>query len=243
MAKEEKNIHAGHRDRLRNKALNSSADNLEEHEILEIMLSFVIPYKDTNPLAHELISVFGSLAGVIDANMEDLVKIDGIGEKTAKYLALQKTFFHAINESKKAAGVIINNTKDAVDYCVKLFDDDAVEKLYLICMNPHNKVIFTKLVSSGDYNKVNIDIKKLTQLALSHNSYRIILCHNHPDGRALPSYEDNKFTRAITMNMYINDVQLVDHIILGKGDYYSYHLSNVMSEYVEEAKKFFDKNN
>lgn len=234
------NIHAGHRDRLRSKALDGELDMLEEHEILEIMLSFVIPYKDTNPIAHELIDTFGSLREVLNSDVDELVKVKGVGEKTAKYLALQKVFFRAMNKFGNNEDLYITNTKDAVIYCKSLLDMVKVEKLYLICLNPKNKVVFTKLISTGDYNKVNIDIKKLTKIILAHDSFRVILCHNHPDGDCRPSFEDNRFTRAIATNMFINNIQLVDHIIIGDKEYYSYNTSGELAKYMIEAKNYLN---
>lgn len=238
MAKE--NIHQGHRDRLREKALHSELDTLAEHEVLEIMLSFVIPYKDTNPIAHELIDTFGSLREVLNSDIDELTKVKGVGEKTAKYLALQKVFYRAMNQFGKNEELYITNTKDAVIYCKTLLNMVKVEKLYLICLNPKNKVVFTKLISSGDYNKVNIDVKKLTKIILAHDSYRVILCHNHPDGDAKPSYEDNRFTKALATNMYINNIQLVDHIIIGDNEYYSYNTSGELMKYILEAKEYLN---
>ena len=77
------NIHKGHRERIRQQTYGNGFAGYSDHQILEVVLTYAIPYKDTNPIAHDLISAFGSLAGVLDAKVDDLVKVKGVGKKTA----------------------------------------------------------------------------------------------------------------------------------------------------------------
>lgn len=82
------NIHAGHRERLKNKFLRFGAEALEEHELLELLLFYAIPQKDTNPIAHNLINRFGSVAGVLKAEPKELTEVSGIGMHAATLLKL-----------------------------------------------------------------------------------------------------------------------------------------------------------
>ena len=89
-----KNIHSGHRERLRNAAAKNGINSLEEHQVLELLLTYTIPQKDTNPLAHSLIEKFGSFKNVLDAKPEALLLVKGIGVKTAHFLSTIKQFFY-----------------------------------------------------------------------------------------------------------------------------------------------------
>ena len=87
MITKDKGIHTGHRGRLREIINNTDATTLPEHQILELILTYVLPQKDVNPLAHELLNEFGSLANVFDANVTELTKINGVGEVVASFLS------------------------------------------------------------------------------------------------------------------------------------------------------------
>lgn len=232
----EENLHDGHRNRLRGLAYNSNFKNIPEHQLLELLLTYVIPRKDTNPIAHKLIKEFGSYSGVLDAKPEDLMKVKGVGEKTANFLVSIKHFFFAYNENKMNKNATILNTLDAVNFIRNFLSGKSNEEFYVICIDNSNKVKLYEHISSGVVNKTNVDIRKIMEVVFKSNSCNVIVCHNHPSGSSKPSYADDKLTKAVLTTLTLNGINLLDHIIISSDDYFSYNRSGTLTKYYEEVK-------
>lgn len=234
-----KNIHSGHRDRLRKLAHNVGLNKMQEHQALELLLTYVIPQRDVNPLAHALINKFGSFSGVLDASKEDLMTVKGVGEKTAYFLSGLKDFFFLYKENKLDAKQTIKNTKDAVDFISHVLTDKLHEEMYVICIDGLNNVKKCELINKGNSNSVSINIRKITEIVLSSNTHNIILCHNHPNGSSKPSLADDKLTKTLLTSLTLNNIHFLDHIIIGSDDFYSYYLSGKLEMYKREIKHLF----
>lgn len=234
------NIHAGHRDRLREKALRNGIQTLEDHEIIEVLLSFVIPYKDMNPASHELLNKFGSIHEIFNMPKDDLVDVKGIGEKTAKYVALLGQFgryFHMLDVKNKK--VVLNNPSLAFHYCTKLVSRLENEELYVICLTADSCVKCSERFSSGSDNELSINTKDVITFALRNKCSNLMICHNHPHGSCEPSKEDIEVTKKLYITLALSGIQLVDHIIVGSnGKCYSFARSTVFAECVELLEKF-----
>lgn len=231
----EENLHDGHRNRLRELAFKNNFKNMEQHQLLELLLSYVIPRKDTNPIAHRLIKKFGSFTGVLDASKEDLVQVDGVGNTTASFIASLKHFFYAYNAGKINSFSKITNVKEAVEYTEKLFKGKNIEEFYIICIDGANNVKVCENISTGSANKANVDIKKVVEIVYKSNATNVIIAHNHPDGTSRPSFADDKLTKAILTTLALSNINLLDHIIISKTDYFSYRNSGLVSRYYKEA--------
>lgn len=228
------NLHEGHRNRLRELALNTNFTNLPEHQVLELLLSYVIPRKDTNPIAHKLIKEFGSFAAVLDANVSDLIKVEGIGNKTANFLVSLKQFFYVYNAGKLNKAQTILNTLDAVNYIKCVLGGKSVEEFYVVCIDNSNKVKLCELISSGVVNKTDVDVRKVVEVVFKSNANNVIVCHNHPTGTAKPSAADDKLTKAILTTLTLNGITLLDHIILSNQDYFSYNKNGLIQKYMQD---------
>ena len=231
-----KNIHTGHRARLRELAKVTEFQNMEEHQVLELMLTYVIPRSDTNPLAHKLINTFGSLAKVLDAKPEELVKVKGIGEKSANFISSLKHFFFAYNKSKLSEVTKINNMQTLLSYVTNLLSGKTNEQFYAIYLENNGTVKRYDLIGSGTVNQTAVSIKKIMEQAISCNACSVVVCHNHPSGKALPSAEDDKLTKAIALSLTLNGVNFIDHVILGYDNkYYSYRQLGLIDKFVANA--------
>ncbi len=124
-----KDIHSGHRSRLKEITAKTGLENMPEHQVLEFLLTFVIPRKDTNPIAHNLIKSFGSLSGVLEASSNDLVKVDGIGKKTADFLSCLPEIFSCYRISKGKEKPRITTTYEAFLYIKPFLQYKSVEEL------------------------------------------------------------------------------------------------------------------
>lgn len=229
------NIHAGHRDRLREKAIRYGIDSLEDHEVLEVMLSFVVPYKDMNPPSHELLNKFGSIHTILTMPKEELVCINGIGDKTAKYIYMLGQFaryFHMFDVKNKK--VVLNNPSLAYHYCSKLVSRLEHEELYVICLTPESVVKCSEKFSRGSSNETALDTKNIIAFAIRNNCSNIMICHNHPQGSCEPSEEDIDVTKKLYISLALSGIQLVDHVIVGNhGKCYSFARSTVFHECLE----------
>ena len=208
----EKQIHANHRNRMKNIFVENGLDAFSEIQKLEFLLFFSIPQKDVNPLAHTLLDEFGSLQGVLDADFDSLLKISGVGKQTALLL---KTF-DAVAKEKPAANstLRLGNTTLAKEYCYNLLKKATIEEFYVICMDETHKVLKTKKINAGSANRVNITISEITKLCFSCNATEIIISHNHPSGNDKFSDDDLTLTHNIMCNCLLNDIRLIDHILV-----------------------------
>lgn len=230
-------LHTGHRQRLRESSYKNNFKNLEEHQLLELLLTYIIPRRDTNPIAHRLINNFGSFKGVLDAKLEDLVKVEGVGNKTANFLVSLKHFFYAYNHGKIQDKTKITTSNDAAEYAKRHFAGKNVEECYVICLENNCKVKHCELISSGSSNKTDVNIRKVLEVGFKASCSNIIFMHNHPEGDPNPSISDNKLTKALVTVLAYNNMCLVDHIIVSQKQYYSYKNSGLLERYRMEFEK------
>lgn len=230
------NLHAGHRERLRNSASINGIEKMQEHQVLELLLTYVIPQKDVNPMAHELINKFGSFSAVLDAKTSDLMKVKGVGNKTAHFLSSLKEFFFVYKQKGKEAKPVIKSTNDAVVIIKDLLEHKPQEEMYAIVIDGLNNVKKIEQISIGTSNATAVSIRKITELVFSSGTHNVIICHNHPMGSYLPSVADDKLTKGLVMALSMNNINLLDHIIIGNNGYYSYNLSNKLQSYISEIE-------
>ena len=211
----------GHRERLRQKFNERSLNAFLPHEVLELLLTYVIPRKDTKPIAWALLRKFGTLANVFDADEKVLKEIDGIGAHSAQFLKLIREVFKLYSLEDVKARPSIRSPQQVMEYCKASLSDHKEEYLELIFLSIRNTVLSTKIVATGVLNQVLISPRQIVEYALQANASRIILVHNHPSGDASPSNEDIKLTQAVVEAAALFEIRIEDHIIVGKGRCYS----------------------
>ena len=238
----EVNLHEGHRERLRKRALDSGLDSFNEHQTLELILSFYLPRVDTNPIAHKLIKEFGSLAKVLEAKSADLLKIDGIGEKCAAFIELVPQILKAYKKSKMQEGALITSPIEVFDYLGEMVKFVPQEEFYLICLDSNSKVLLTKMLAKGTGSQVALNLQQITQTALQTSASGIILVHNHPSGTPDPSAEDIVLTKKIYLALSLNGICVMDHIIISKDDYYSFNKSGLFNNFTKEFNNVLNFN-
>lgn len=222
-----KNIHAGHRERVRSRFLKEGLDNFDDHTVLELLLFNTISRKDTNEEAHRLINTFGSLSNVFDASFEDLCKVKGIGEQSATLIKLVPQIFRKYETDKlNKNDVVLNSAEMVAKYTSKHFKGLTEERLYLLCLDANCKMLSFDLISSGTVNSTPLNNRLITEKTFSSKAASIILVHNHPSGITAPSKSDVNATLDIMAAMKSIGVRLSDHIIIGHGDdYFSFRKS------------------
>lgn len=234
------NTHQGHRQRLRDRVQKEGLENFHDHEVLEYALSFVIPYKDTNPIAHALINQFGSLTNVLEASPEELQKVDGMGEVSATFISSLIKFHSKYELEKVKNQETIINPQDTFEYMYKLLGGKLIEEVYVVSLTPKSKVIRFDKISQGTQAEASVTIRLITDAISKNKSNNVIVGHNHPKGDIHPSEEDNRFTKALVTSLMLNGCNLLDHIIIGDNkEFFSYRISGGIDAYKQEAAKIF----
>jgi len=214
-------VHDGHRSRMRNRFLEHGADTMEDHALLELLLYYACPRIDTNPIAHRLLEQFGGLAQVLDAPVEELQKVPGIGESAAALLKLAPQLARRADIRRSSTDDILNTTEKAGRYLVPYFAAELDEVVYMLCLDAKCKAIGCRLLFRGSVNSAVVNVRTAVEYALRYKATSVILAHNHTSGLAIPSREDEATTRRLYDALAAVDVQLVDHIIVAEGDFVS----------------------
>lgn len=230
------NEHKGHRERLRDRVRKEGLKNFQDYQVLEYVLTFAIPYKDTNEIAHRLINKFGSFYGVLEADEDDLALVKGMGQASAHFVANLRNIFHyyELDRSKVVSKII--GPGEAYNYIKPFLSNKLVEEMYVVCLTPKSKIVSVDKISEGTSNETNVSIRLIIDKMSRTKVSNIIVAHNHPKGKATPSASDDKFTRALTTTLEISGSHMLDHIIIGEGnDYYSYREHAMLEEYIKSA--------
>ena len=212
-------IHKGHRQRLDEKSKLMGMEFLEEHEILEEILFTAIPRGNTNEIAHRLLERFGSIYGVLTADVDLLEDVEGVGHRTAIYLhnlysvcgILERSDFSVSNKN------ILDSDEKIGEYVKSLFYGKVLENLYMICLNSGKQIIRFDKISEGTFDSANIEIQKIVRKAVSINASYVIIAHNHPGGKLSASYADCITTREIKNSLDAVGIKLLAHIICAGG--------------------------
>ena len=213
-------IHDGHRQRVYDRFRKEGLDSFSPHNVLEMLLFYSIPRADTNEIAHRLIERFGSLAAVFDAPESELVKVTGVGERSAVLIKMipQLSRYYMTD---KSADVIINSSRQAGEYLLPRYVGRTVETVMVVCLDNKGKVINTTIVHEGNINVSEVSVQAVASVALQSKASAIIIAHNHPDGVALPSGDDISTTKLICRTLAALNVKVVDHIIICDNDFVS----------------------
>lgn len=214
-------MHEGHRQRLKTRFRKEGLDNFDELYVLELLLFYCVPRKDTNPLAHSLLDRFGDLNGVLDASAAELEKVPGVGENVSTFLTMVKAVnrFYDVNASKKVR--ILRTIEACGEYLIPRFKGRENETVFLLCLDAKCKVLCCKEVGEGSVNSANVPIRRIVEMALGANATTAILAHNHPSGLAIPSDDDVQTTLRLARALESVDIVLADHLVVSGDDFVS----------------------
>ena len=220
-------IHDGHREKMRRRFRETGLEGFADHEALELLLYYAIPRRDTNELAHRLLTRYGSLSALLQAPIEDLRRVEGVGESAAVLLKLVPAFVY---KAQRSAGqeTVLNSTEKAGRYLLSCFAGERNEVIYQLCLDRKGKLLARKRLSEGGSAAAELNIRRLVENALLSSASAVILSHNHPSGIALPSREDYATTQQAQDALRTIGVELLDHIIVAEDDYVSLADSGIL---------------
>ena len=218
----EENLHSGHRQRMRERIKKHGAQTLEDHELLEVLLYYCIPRKNTNPIAHKLLKEYGSMHELLTADYTDIMEKGEISENAAIFLSLAVETAKRLNEVKLEKGELIKSPSIAGKRCIELLKFEKREVFYLLAIDPKGRLINACELNRGSVTGVSIDSRKLIETAVKQNADRVILLHNHPGGNVKPSPADILLTNEAIKLLKTVKISVMDHIIVNESEYYSF---------------------
>ncbi|OGS44962.1 MAG: hypothetical protein A2539_04610 [Elusimicrobia bacterium RIFOXYD2_FULL_34_15] len=216
----------GHRKRLKEKYKKNGINGWLDYEVLELALSYAIPRKDTKPIAKELISRFKTINGVLDADRKYLEEVKGISEHTAFFLKLLKDVAILYMEKGIHNKDLLSSPQLVYDYLKTSLRGASDEEFKILFLDNRNKLIGIETFESGTVNHAVVYPRKVVERALYNHAVGVIIAHNHPSGALQPSQDDIDVTKTIKNALRTVEITLLDHIIIGHNDYYSFKNKN-----------------
>ena len=216
-----KNVHDGHRERMREKFRKNGFNGMADHEVLEMLLFYCVSRSNTNGIAHELINHFGSLSAVFEAPEEELMKVKGVGANSA---FLIKMILPLYREYKVDSGKskTLKTPEECGEYLVNYFSSFANERVVVLCLDGSCRILGIEEICEGDVSSVTVNMRKMISSIVKYPAtVAVVLSHNHPGSLALPSRDDVKTTSDIKKTLDTLGITLVDHIIVADDEYVS----------------------
>ena len=219
----------GHRKRIKEKFLKNGIDGFTEYEILELLLTYCIPRKDTKPIAKELLNKFKSLDNIFKADFDKLFAIDGLGKNSIAFLKLigdlPSIIYKDELKNKKLVNkeiLKISNKDILLNYLRNKIGYEEKEKFYVIYLSSSNEVIEFEENSVGTLDRSSVYPREIYKKIINLNAKSIILAHNHPSDNITPSKSDIELTNEIAKGLKNFGALLIEHIIITKNSYFSF---------------------
>lgn len=216
-----KPIHAGHRERMRERLKKNGAASLQTHELLEMLLYYTMPRKNTNEIAHKLLNEYGTLPVLFEADAQDIERRCGVNEGTAVFFELAREMLRRYDGERWTPRKLIDSSDIAGEYAKFLLSGEKRECFYIICLDSQSRLINSALISKGTVNEAHVYTRNIVEAALKFNARSVILAHNHPGGSLVPTTSDVETTVRIIKMLNMIDIFVADHIIVAGNEYLS----------------------
>lgn len=214
-----KSMHEMHRSRMKKRFLNEGLETFEDHQVLEFILFYALPRIDTNVTAHILLQTFGSIHGVADASIEELMKIPNIGEHSAILLKLIPELSRRYFLDSLTRGDVYDTVDKIGEYLVRNYIGINVERVHMLLFDNGYRLIKNIFVMEGSINSAYIPIREMIAEIVKHNASMVVIAHNHPGGAPIPSKEDVETTIRIINALELIECFLLEHIIVSDNDF------------------------
>jgi len=212
---------AGHRKRLRERFAKSGRDALADYELLELLLSYSRPRRDTKGIAKALLHRFGNLLGVLQQTEQRLMEVNGVGPEIALFLKLVQAYLTRCMETTVENQVTVSGPEDIFDFVRLHLGSRASESVYAIYLDDAKRILHHTEVTAGTVNHTPLYPREILKPALIQNATGLVLVHNHPEGHPVPSESDLEMTRELEKVAAALGIKLIDHMIVTRLQAYS----------------------
>jgi DNA repair protein RadC len=229
----------GHRERLRQKFIEGGLERFSDEEVVEFLLTLGTPRGDIKIPAREAMEKFSSLSGVLSAPTEKLTKIKGIGPKNALYLKLVHQVARRYLKDRADRKAFFGSSRAVFDYLFHSMRDLNREVFKTLFLNRKNELVFDEDMFMGTLTGSAVYPREIMALALEKKAAALVFVHNHPSGDPTPSAEDRRLTRDLVWSAKLLMIQVLDHIVIGQGAYYSFADEGLIKRFTNEYDQKF----
>ncbi len=211
----------GHRKRLKEK-LRKDPSLLEDYEVLELLLGYAVPRKDTKPLAKELLERFGSFKELLFARASQFEQVPGIGQGISTFWLLWREFWSRLEQSEFKPKTVLDSPTKVARLARTRLSFLEVEEFWMILVDTKNRLLAFEKICSGTVDQAPVFPREVIARALELKASGLILLHNHPGGDPRPSHQDFQLTRKLQAVARDLGLRVLDHIIIGQDNYFSF---------------------
>ncbi len=204
----------GHRARLKQRFAEHGLDGFHDYEVLELLLTYVIPRKDVKPIAKRLLKQFKTLAGVFDAEVQELQTVEGLGQVSAQFLKLVRATHLEYLASELAEKPKLDSPDVVKDWLRVTLQDKSIEYFGALFTDQQHRCISTEILFEGTVDRAVVYPRTVVKRALALDAKGIIIFHNHPAGTAVASEQDIALTQQLIEACATLDIKLLDHFLL-----------------------------
>lgn len=207
----------GHRGRLRDRFLDRGLEGFSDAEVLELLLTFGTPRSDCKESARGLLASFGSLAAVLEAPINSLQSVQGIGPKNSFALHFVQSVARRYLRERLRGKRYLHSSREVTDYLQHSMRGLKKEVFAAIFLDSSHAIIDTEIIAEGTINVNTVYPRELVIRTLERHAAALIIAHNHPSGALEPSQQDLHLTRTLFLISSLMQIQLLDHLIIGDG--------------------------
>jgi len=212
----------GHRQRLRQRFMETGAEGLADYELLELLLFYSIPRVDVKPLAKQLIERFGGFAGVLAAEPERLAEVDKVTYQTVVHLKAVQAAGLGVARAELADQTVLSSWNKLLQYLKAEMGHAGKEQFRIVFLNAKNAIIADEVQQEGTVNHTPVYPREVIKRALELGATALIMVHNHPSGDPTPSQADIEMTNEVAEAGEKLGIVLHDHIVISRDGHTSF---------------------
>ena len=218
--------YAGHRSRLKERFRSSGRKALADYELLELLLGYAIPRRDTKPIAKALLEKFVTIQAVLDAPLDQLEEVSGLGPHASTLIALFRAGVSRYLEPSPETAPVISGPEDVAAFLRSAIGGCPKEQFMLLCLNAAGRLVHSRIIAEGTVDAAHVYPREVLRTAMNCNATAVILVHNHPSGALAASEQDRNLTNRIGEICSQVGIALHDHLIVTRSGVYSIRLQS-----------------
>ncbi|HVZ80138.1 MAG TPA: DNA repair protein RadC [bacterium] len=220
--------HAGHRKRLKERYAAQGPAALARHELLELLLTYSIPHRDTKPYAKKLLSVFQSLRRILEADISTLETLGELPPQSALHFKAMGDLFRAAQGEEFKRGRAITSPQDVASFLQEQIGGRPREVFTIIFLDHRNHLLAFEHLQEGTVDHTAVYPREILRRAIDLHATGMILAHNHPAGSLEPSEGDKQLTRQVLTAARALGVTVHDHLILTTEGHFSFRQAGLL---------------